>query len=422
MAGLEYWNFGMDQKSLSTLLLCLNKNTKCLDVQASLCSLREEDGQSLINLSGKLGIKSSFYYRLKACRLSEVLLNSQVEELRKAYLSNAVRFIIHQNELAKIAKQFQLSGLSLIILKGAFLATFVYEDPAMREMSDIDLLVRTSELGQAAKELELLGYKAEKPYNIDDVTTVAHHLPPFIKPGKGVIELHWNIISLVGNEPVDEEGLWERALPYEINGISVLGLCPEDLLLHICGHASYHHKFEVGLRALVDIVEIMDHYGDQFNWNRFLQRARAWHWDRGTYLVLRLAKEMLGARVPDEVLKSLRPGGFKEYFFDIASAQMLSDDPLIGKITYPLADWHVASIKRKFSIFWQRLFLPKPVLADRFSVTSKSPLIYFYYPIRLFDLLIRYIGLIIKLWHGEKSTAPFVERKGALQDWLHEKE
>jgi len=412
----------MDHKILKILIDCFNRATKPSDINASLSSLEEQDWRVLVDWSGKLGVKSNLYYRLKASNLIEAIPDEPLKELRNAYLSNAARYIIHRNEVTQIAKEFQSSGISLIILKGAFLASFVYENPATREMSDIDLLVKTSDLAQAAKILEALGYKAEKPYKIDHATSVAHHLPPFLKPGKGVVELHWNIISLVGNKPIEEAGLWERSVCYDFAGVSISGLCPEDLLLHICGHASYHHKFEVGLRALVDIVEITDHYNDSLNWGQFVQCALEWHWGRGVYLVLRLARELLGAYIPEEVLLDLQPADFKDYLLDFARSQMLSDDPLVGTVTFPLADWHVADFGGKASIFWQRLFLPKPLLADRFGILPDSPMIYLYYPIRFFDLLIRYFRPAINLWRGDQSTAPFVERKGVLQDWMHKKE
>jgi hypothetical protein len=412
----------MDQRALSNLLLCLHKDTESPNRGACLSGLQEEGWKNLVDSSGRLGVKCSLYNRLKTLNMVDTMPQEQLKELRNAYLSNAARYIIYRNEVTQIAKEFQSTGISLIILKGAFLASFVYKNPATREMSDIDLLVKTSDLAQAAKILESLGYKAERPYKIDHATLVAHHLPPFLKPGKGVVELHWNIISLVGNKPIEEAGLWEKSVRYDLTGVPISGLCQEDLLLHVCGHASYHHKFEVGLRALVDIVEITDHYNNSLNWNQFVQRALDWHWGRGVYLVLRLAKELLGAIVPEEVLADLQPADFKDYILDFARSQMLSDDPLVGTVTFPMADWHVASFGGKVSIFWQRLFLPKPLLADRFGISSDSPIIYLYYPIRFFDLLLRYFGLAIKLWRGDQSTAPFVERKGVLQDWMHKKE
>lgn len=412
----------MDTSILPIFLLCLHKDSKPKIVEEKVGNLSQNDWKSLITVSGKLGVKSSFYYRLKTLNLCSMVPDELLDELRKAYLSNAARNIIITNEVSQIAREFHSFGISLIVLKGAFLSAFVYENPASREMSDIDLLVRAADLGQAAGVLQRLGYQAEKPFKIEDALSVSHHLPPFIKPGKGVVELHWNIISLVGNDPVDADGLWQRSIYFNRNGAPISGLCPEDLLLHICGHASYHHKFEVGLRACVDVLEITNHYNNSFDWNQFVQRTFDWHWDRGVYLVLRLAKELLGAEIPEEVLRDLRPEDFKEFLFEIARSQILSDDPLIGTITYPLADWHVANLWGKISIFWHRLFLPKPILADRFRILPDSPLIYFYYPIRFFDLLFRYIGKTLKLWRGDESTAPFVERKGLLQEWMHKKE
>lgn len=408
----------MDQQILKLLLLCLQENAKHSHLAAPFEKLSSEDWQKLVDYSYKLRANNNFYKGLKKLGLGAVIPADQHARLRKTYLNNAVRNLIFRNELAQVARICQSVGISLIVLKGAFLSEFVYQDSASREMSDIDLLVKLDELGEAAKSLESMGYKAEQPYSIEDITTVAHHLPPFTSPGKGTIELHWNIITLVGNVPVDADGLWERSQCYDFNGAKINGLCPEDLLLHICGHASYHHKFEVGLQALFDIQAIINHYSDIFDWQQFISRAFDWKWDRGVYLTLRLAKELLGAAVPDEVLRELQPKNFHPYLLEIARSQMLSDDPLIGTITYPFADWHVAGLWKKISIFWQRWFLPKPLLADRFKILPNSLIIYLYYPVRFFDLLIRYARPAYNLWKGNQVITPFVERKGLLQEWL----
>ena len=75
-------------------------------------------------------------------------------------------------------------------------------------------------------------------------------------------------------------------------------LSPEDLLLHLCLHASFTHRFRVGLRACWDILETVNHYGQAIDWDLVVRRAQAWGIGRYVYLTLRLVRDLLGAGDP----------------------------------------------------------------------------------------------------------------------------
>jgi hypothetical protein len=409
----------MEQNALPILLAAIGPEVDLLELTAYLKDLSEEDWQNLIQLAGKLGVGGVFYYRIKIDKLDSLVPSNCLATLRQQYLNNDARNLINKLELVKIAKAFQAHEIPLIVLKGAFLAEFVYPDSAMRGMTDVDIMVRVNDLSRAAEVLVSLGYQSKDDYFVENIPSTAHHLPGFFKKGGPRIELHWTILTLEDRRPIDIQVLWKRAVPVRISDADMLALCPEDLLLHICGHASYHHTFEVGLRALYDVKVIIDRYQKELDWPGFIQYTRDWHWERGVYIVLQLAKDLLGAAVPEEVLLSLMPPDFNETTLETAKAQILGMEGAAGMVTVPLANWHTASFPGKIAIFWRRLFLSKPYLAARFGISPASPLIYFYYPVRFFDLLIRYGKTTYHLWRGTAASVSFVERKAQLQDWLN---
>src|SRR3954454_17312957 len=51
------------------------------------------------------------------------------------------------------------AGVRALLLKGAAIATRLYEDPVLRPAGDIDLLVAPSQAGAAAQVLERLGFR-----------------------------------------------------------------------------------------------------------------------------------------------------------------------------------------------------------------------------------------------------------------------
>ena len=87
-------------------------------------------------------------------------------------------------------------------------------------------------------------------------------------------------------------------------GASLRALAFEDLVLHLCAHTAYQHRFEFGMRSLCDIAMLVERHGDTLDWAAVVSRADSWGWSRGVHLTLELASELVGARVPADVLQA----------------------------------------------------------------------------------------------------------------------
>lgn len=401
------------------LLDCLHPGPARLDARR-LAALRDEDWQALLGLAQAHGVSSTLYGIFKTRELEQAIPSGPWAALRRSYLLNSARNLLLSKEMLQVAGALQARGIPLLLLKGAYLAAFVYPDPATREMADLDLLVRAGHLKEAAGVLEALGFTAQYPYRLDELVSYRHHLPAYGKANGVQIELHWNIVAPSENEPVNPSSLWARAVPASIDGVAVFGLCPEDLLLHVCGHAAYSHTFEMSLRALYDVLVILQRFHTSLRCDLLVQTAVEWRWQRGVYLVLRMAGELLGAPLPAGLLPALRPERFDETLFDTACAQILSEPGPARSVTEPLARWHVAGLPGKIRVFWQRVFIPRRVLAAQYRLKPGGPLVYAYYPLRLFHLLKGYLGMAFRLWRGDSPSVLYAERKARLLDWLHE--
>ncbi len=401
------------------LLDCLHADPARLDARR-LAALRGEEWRALLDLARAHGVSSTLYYLLKIRGLENIIPPEQAVSLRDSYLGNSVHNLVLKNDLAQVAGALRSRGIPLLVLKGAYLAECVYPDPAMRRMADIDLLVPAGRLEETAGVLETLGFRAKRPYRLDQEISVLHHLPGYRNASGTYIELHWTLIGIMDNAPVDPAPLRERAQPAAIGGAAVLGLCPEDLLLHVCGHAAYHHEFQMGLHELYDILTILQRFQSSLRWELLAQTAAQWRWQRGVYLLLRMAAELLGAPLPEGFLSNLRPQGFDETLYNTACAQMVLRAYHDRSVPTSLARWHVAGLPGKMRIAWQRVFLPRNALAIQYRVKPTGPMIYYYYLRRLVDLMKSYLGTAYHLRRGNTPTASFAERRGRLLEWLHE--
>jgi hypothetical protein len=219
-------------------------------------------------------------------------------------LKNRLRNMRLYAHLAELLAALHAASIDVVVLKGAFLAQAVYPDPALRAMSDVDLLVRERDLERAASALRAMGWREG-----DALPAGGHQLPTFDREGVQV-ELHWTIEDDGAPFAIDIDGLWARAVPASIGRARALALAPEDLLLHLCLHTAYGHgwkQFDGGLRHLADIDAVVRHYGPAFDWDAFVDRALAWRVERTVWLCLATATGLLHATAPPAVLDRLAP-------------------------------------------------------------------------------------------------------------------
>lgn len=318
---------------------------------------------------------------------------STLEELRKYYrralAANGALYL----ELAGALQALKDAGLPVIVLKGAWLAETVYRSCALRFMSDADILVRPGDLGRAQSILLAAGY------------------PPH---GKILaLDVHGRLGAAYEQMEIDHDGLWRRAEPASVGGVDVLGLAPDDLLLHVCTHLSYQHLFaEAGFRGLVDIREIFRRRGSSISIETVLDRAPSWHNRGGVRLSLILARELAGADVPP------LPGNgegetFDDELLSWALGQIFSDDPEPERRAFSPYFWQLwkkAPLGEKIANL-RRLLLPrKEFVAQRYPVSPRSPKAALYYLFRLGDNLTDYLQVTLGLLRGNGKLRSRADR------------
>lgn len=119
-----------------------------------------------------------------------------------------------------------------------------------------------------------LGYQLSTWYDADDPNRDLKHIPPLLKEGAPIVELHWTILEEEEPFTIDVDGMWARSVPAEIAGVGVRGLSVEDLLLHLSLHFSYQHRLRGGLRNLYDMDAVIR--GGEVDWTTLTATAQEW--------------------------------------------------------------------------------------------------------------------------------------------------
>lgn len=366
------------------------------------------------------GIAPLVYYNLQRLGVTSVIPKDAVDELERSYYGNAARNTLLYQELNKVLKALKEIGSEIIVLKGAALAETVYSNRALRPMSDIDLLVRKEDLPRVENHLVAMGYLLHQhPRPKEWLKEHDYHLA-FIKnettPIEIHCEIHWHIERPSRPFKIDIEGMWERALAAKIAGVEALVLSPEDLLLHLCLHTCKHKLTFFGPRSLCDISETLRYHGQAIDWGQVQNRSYQWCINQYVYLTLHLAKELLGAAVPEPVLASLKPEDFDARLLDWAKEEMLEDKGSSPIFPDLLRVWKARRFKDMMALLLEPLTLE--AIAKCYAVSPTSKKIYFYYPVRLKDLLLRYGPVLWRLFCRDRQLTALAERKARLDEWL----
>lgn len=293
-----------DMHPLDALLLdCLHRDPARLD-RAALTGLSAADWEALASRARRQRVRPMFHRRLLASGGPAIVPAATWADLTDACMSIALFNMFLHGELALLVRAFDAEGIPVVALKGMHVATALYGGIGQRETNDIDLLVPRACLERAGAVAQANGYASTQPFSVATDVAIAHHLAPLTK-GRARLEIHWSIVEPRRPYSIDPAPLVERSVALAVPGASLRALAHEDLLLHLCAHSAYSHRFEFGLRSLCDVAMLVERHGDTIDWASVVHRADVWRWSRAVHLTLDLARDLLGARVPAEVCRSL---------------------------------------------------------------------------------------------------------------------
>jgi hypothetical protein len=337
-------------------------------------------------------------------------------ELRHAYFSSADRNLRIFRVLRSMLGALRKADIPVIVLKGAYLAEAVYGDVALRPMCDVDLLVPREDLPKAREILLGLGGVSESATDTEWCCRTSSHLPAVVIRGL-VCELHWTIVAPTGPVSVDVAGFWDRARPTSIAGVDVLALSSEDLLLHLCLSVSCRDGFMGGLRSFADIAETIRHRRGKLDWAVAAACAQEWGGARYVCLALHLARSMLSAEVPDDVLERLAPGGPDQCVLESARELVLAGSGNARRLPSLFELAGAKSVGEKARLTCERVFLTRDDMAARYPASRGARHLGRYYARRLRDVARFYWG------YNLRRRRPMFKSHGRelqtrLADWL----
>lgn len=261
-------------------------------------SLRRIDSTSLEKIR-QHGLAPWLYHWIKVQGYEDRLPVDFLQALRQDFSLHLFRSTKQQKEIREILAALSEAGIVVIILKGADLGLRIYRDPALRPMSDLDLLLAPEDIPMAELVLKRSGYQVcsehlDKRLIINEV----NYNPP---EGKILyVDLHWEIVAACSFYCLPYRPLRTAAVSLDAYGMPALALSPEHLLIHVCLHA--YENFPV-LAQLFDVALIVSRLS--LNWQKVVQEASGFGCQLPVHLVLQEIARIVPGQVPTAALTQL---------------------------------------------------------------------------------------------------------------------
>lgn len=225
--------------------------------------------------------------------------------MRDARIGAARNQVEIRFEVNRVLRAIAGLDLPVILLKGAAYIAADLPCARGRVASDIDILVPAADLDAVEQALLDHGWVTGKQDDYDQAyyRRWMHELPPLVHPERQtIIDLHHTILPVTSRLRPDSRALFEAAVATADPRVKVLA--PADMVIHGALHLFYDGAFEMGLRNLVDLEELLRTFGgdegrwDMAFWDLLRRRAELHDARLPLFYLLRQGEALLDLRVP----------------------------------------------------------------------------------------------------------------------------
>jgi hypothetical protein len=346
--------------------------------------IRWLDWKRLIDLAEHHGVIPQIYRSLSAVGKVTV-----PDSLRQSHENNARQTLWLTRELLHILEKLNAYGIAALPYKGPVLAELLHGNVTLRQFSDLDLLIPSSDLRRIKSALAELGYEPGI-----ELTEREEH--DYIKSGyeytfdseqsRNLVEVQWRILPRFYSVDFDVDGFFQRSVPCTVSGTTLRTLSAEDLMLVLCVHAAKHAWQQ--LSWLYDIAELAR--SPQIDWNAVQQQARHLGIQRMVAVSFLLAHKLLETPLPDLVQTPSQKGlaATGNLANEIIPTLAEGADYNTGSISY--FRWMIRIRERRrdrIKFFWRLIFTPS--VGEWSAIQLPGQLFPFYRVVRIFRLISR---------------------------------
>lgn len=319
--------------------------------------------------------------------------------LKQTYLKSLSRNMILYDHFQKAVNSFSEKGIPVIGLKGIFLSEAVYKDIGLRQMSDIDLLVKKEDVFKCRDILFSKGYISHTRTKSSFIKNhhEPKHLPPLVRDAVS-IELHTKIDIDLFDFDIKIDDFWNRASAFVLYNSKVLQLNPVDLIIHFCVHLDSHfYNGNIQFFSFCDIAEALRFYENSIDWVLLESLSAKYKCNKSVYSYLFICNKYLNAPLPENIQKTaaeLCENSTETLFIHYLKSNRTAISKTIASRNI-ISLKKVKGFKEKLKYLKGDVFPSKSFMYGRYKIQKKQ-MVYFYYLVRIKDgiiVLFKYLML-----------------------------
>jgi len=222
------------------------------------------------------------------------------QELSTFIRHNLVSTTLLASNLPKVLSILQKHGVPALPYKGPVLASILYGDTALREFSDLDILIHQADTEPACQALTDAGFTAVPSLNprIRQAFFLHSTACEFTSPSSVFrVELHWKSSGQAVHS-FPEEWFWQNKQNVMLGDLDVETVPLITHLLLLCIHGCKHGWSRMGY--LCDIATLVRKYPELY-WRTFWERARSCGAERMCALAFHLVEQIFCVPMDDSM-------------------------------------------------------------------------------------------------------------------------
>ncbi|MCD4717740.1 MAG: nucleotidyltransferase family protein [Desulfobacterales bacterium] len=324
---------------------------------------KEVPWDHLVVLAGIEGVDGFVYYHMNRLGLLNSLPKSVLPKLEESYARTRKRTLAILKEAEVLSTRLEKARIPVIALQGLPLIKTLYQDPGLRQLGDMDLMVKPGDKDRLKELLCQAGFLSPYP-----------NYPDLLFKSDVLIDIHTHVLNLDRIKsrrylfPENLVPMWEKAIPLFDQADGLLILDPCDNFIALAAHALKHSYSR--LIWLVDLHEFFIKWANNaIGLDELIGRARFWHQERVVLYALILVERIFDLKIPFWVKRELgilELGMLEKHLIRLKLRGLSSNELCIA-----LWLFNIKGIGKKLKFMKENLFPKHEIMAQIFE---KSPL------------------------------------------------
>lgn len=213
-------------------------------------------------------------YHLGGNQLSRLADPTSRDLLRSADLAAQLAMSDTLDALEEIFAASTDIASKIVLLKGISTCQYLYPEPYLRTMGDIDLLVSAHNEQNLETLLLDLGYRQQSSRPAEFYKTHHHSMPFFNKKKHSWVEVHTALFSdqnIASDRVFSSTHIESQVTPIIFRGYKTNRLSYEQEMAYIAAHWAFERKcFAGGVIPLFDMMFLIQKHGHELGWEHIL--------------------------------------------------------------------------------------------------------------------------------------------------------